>query len=304
MSFLPSLRASAPSSSSLKISIKPMAAVVAQVTPSNKYVQIRSISSGSSRNSAAMSKSRSVQDVEKELEEQKQMLARAHRTNPGMDVGLQNLPVFESYVDPQKPLYWFLPGFGDKKYKAERKERASLSRQSLNEIIKRGALPPYQGAREWKRTAFDPWRQAMLFLRRQHYFPSSITHFNKMYTDYMKIQAEGTIGQATAISKDNALQAALNVIKGRKDKMSWELIKENRPPYLVSSRMTVTDPRDMKMAAQMVIRFDTQQALTTQKRGQKPVRREQRVVENIIFEGQPVNVACDWKVKGKLIEQQ
>ncbi|WWC58087.1 uncharacterized protein I303_100622 [Kwoniella dejecticola CBS 10117] len=303
MSFLPSLRASAPSSSSSLLSLARPTFVI---NSSRRYaqipVQVRSIASTSHRHAAVSSKSRSVQDVEKELEEQKQMMARASRTNPGMDVGSQNLPVFESYVDPQKPLYWFAPGVGDKQYKAERAERATLTRQSLAEIIKRGALPPYQN--DMRRSGVDQWRQLMLYTRRQQYIKKSILYFKKMYLDYMKIQAEGTIGQASAVAKDNALQAALNVIRGRRDKMSWELIKENRPPYLVSSRMTVVDPRDMKMAAQVVIRFDTQQALTTQKGNQKPVRKEQRVIENIIFEVMPVDITCDWKVKGKLIEQQ
>ncbi|WWC66870.1 uncharacterized protein I206_100777 [Kwoniella pini CBS 10737] len=298
MSFLPSLRASAPSSSSIISISKPLLSS----NPSRPYVQIRSIASTSYRHAAVSSISRSVQDVERELEEQKQMLAKAHRTNPGMDTGFQNLPVFESYVDPQKPFYYFLKGVGDKKYKAERAERASLTRQSLAEIIKRGALPPYQN--DMRRSGIDQWRQLMLFTRRQQYIKKSITFFNKMYLDYMKIQAEGTIGQATGIAKDTALQTALNVIRGRKEKMSWELIKENKKPYLVSSRMTVVDPRDMKMAAQVTIRFDTQQALTIQKGTQNPVRREQRVIENIIFEVIPVDITCDWKVKGKLVEQQ
>ncbi|WVW81757.1 hypothetical protein I302_103753 [Kwoniella bestiolae CBS 10118] len=299
MSFLPTLRASTPSSSIFLSSLKP---IISSQPPSRAYGQIRNISSTSTQHAAMISKSRSVQDVERELEEQKQMLARASRTNPGMDVGVHNLPVFESYVDPQKPIWFFAPYTGDRTYKEERKERATLTRQSLNEIIKRGALPPYQN--DMRRSAPDPWRQFMIFTRRQQYIKKAIGYFEKMYNDYMKIQAEGTIGQASAISKDNALQAALNVIRGKKDKMSWELIKVNRPPYLVSSRMTVVDPRNMKMAAQVVIRFDTQQALTTQKKGLQPIRREQRVVENIIFEVIPVDVTCDWKVKGKLIEQQ
>ncbi|KAK6905176.1 hypothetical protein I204_08165 [Kwoniella mangroviensis CBS 8886] len=299
MSFLPTLRAAAPSSSTLQCLAKPLLSSQLAHSP---YAQIRNLSSTSTQHAAKMSKPRSVQDVERELEEQKQMLARASRTNPGMDVGVQNLPVFESYIDPQKPLWFFAPYTGDRTYKEERKERATLTRQSLNEVIKRGALPPYQN--DMRRSAPDAWRQFMLWTRRQNYFKKSMIYFNKMYQDYMKVQAEGTIGQASAISKDNALAAALNVIRGRKDTMSWELIKENRPPYLVSSRMTVVDPRDMKMAAQVVIRFDTQQALTTQKKGQQPIRREQRVIENIIFEIFPVDITCDWKVKGKLLEQQ
>nr|XP_019002688.1 uncharacterized protein I203_04475 [Kwoniella mangroviensis CBS 8507]OCF66149.1 hypothetical protein I203_04475 [Kwoniella mangroviensis CBS 8507] len=295
MSFLPTLRAAAPSSSTLQCLAKPLLSSQLAHSP---YAQIRNLSSTSTQHAAKMSKPRSVQDVERELEEQKQMLARASRTNPGMDVGVQNLPVF----DPQKPLWFFAPYTGDRTYKEERKERATLTRQSLNEVIKRGALPPYQN--DMRRSAPDAWRQFMLWTRRQNYFKKSMIYFNKMYQDYMKVQAEGTIGQASAISKDNALAAALNVIRGRKDTMSWELIKENRPPYLVSSRMTVVDPRDMKMAAQVVIRFDTQQALTTQKKGQQPIRREQRVIENIIFEIFPVDITCDWKVKGKLLEQQ
>ncbi|WRT63682.1 uncharacterized protein IL334_000605 [Kwoniella shivajii] len=302
MALLPTLRSSLPSSSTILSLSRPFFPQSSQFSHPYVQLQYRSISSSSSRNAAAMSKSRSVQDVEKELEEQKQMMARASRTNPGMDVGVQNLPVFESYIDPQKPLWYFVAFWTDKAYRAERSERATLTRQSLNEILKRGALPGYD--KGFKRNTIDPVRMAWLYMRRQKMIDKSITVFSNMYENYMKIQAEGTIGQATSLAKDNALQAALNVIRGRKDKMSWELIKENSPPYLVSSRMTVVDPRDMKMAAQVVIRFDTQQALTTQKKNQQPARREQRVVENIIFEVMPVDITCSWKVKGKLIEQQ
>lgn len=54
------------------------------------------------------------------------------------------------------------------------------------------------------------------------------------------------------------------------------------------------------MAAQIVLAFDTQQAVITQKGSAPPSRRTQHVVENIVFE-KIFPSRDDWKIKGRLI---
>ncbi|WVQ93826.1 hypothetical protein IAU59_000904 [Kwoniella sp. CBS 9459] len=334
MSLFPSLRAQAQASTSGFTRLaRPSSLLLAQLNPSqaqrhqsHPYVSLRNASTsstsgsypaasstpGSSTGAQAQgatasalqaSKSRSIQDVEKELTEQRQMMARAARTNPGMDIGMQTLPVLEPHVDTPPPFKYYIPYMGDaafKQWKEARKERASLTRQSLAEIINRKGF--YEHRKSMLSNTIAPIRNAWLILRRSNVIKKSIAELNRRYHEYMRVQAEGTIGQAAAISKDNALTAASHVIRTRKDKLRWQLIKENAKPYLVSSRLTVVDPRDMRMAAQLVLRFDTEQALITQKGNNTPTRRTQRVVENIIFEAFPINSTCEWKIKGKLVE--
>ncbi|OCF36120.1 hypothetical protein I316_01992 [Kwoniella heveanensis BCC8398] len=272
-------------------------------TASSAGASASASASASARALQASSTSRSIQDVEKELAEQRQMMARAARTNPGMDIGTQSLPVLEPHVDTPPPFKYYIPYIGDeafKQWKRERQERAMLTRQSLSEIISRKGFPEHR--KSILSNVMAPIRNGWLILRRSNTIKQSIADMNKRYQEYMRIQAEGNIGQAAAISKDNALSAASHVIRTRKDKLRWQLIKENAKPYLVSSRLTVVDPRDMRMAAQLVLRFDTDQALITQKGNNTPTRRTQRVVENIIFEAFPINSTSEWKIKGKLVE--
>lgn len=73
------------------------------------------------------------------------------------------------------------------------------------------------------------------------------------------VGCSGTLGQALSISKDDAYSAAQNIIRSRKDKLKWQLVKENKSAKLVWARMTMLDPREDKMAAQIVLAFDTQQ---------------------------------------------
>ncbi|WVF66203.1 hypothetical protein IAT40_000943 [Kwoniella sp. CBS 6097] len=328
MSLFPSLRAQAQSStSSFSKFARPVLTHFnpshpqAQATARHPYLSIRNASTSStsgsypatsgnttaassaSASALQASKSRSIQDVEKELAEQRQMMARAARTNPGMDIGMQSLPVLEPHVDTPPPFKYYIPYVGDeafKQWKADRKERASLTRQSLAEIISRKGFTEHRNS--ILSNIMAPVRNGWLMLRRSQSIKRSMAEMSKRYQEYMRVQAEGTIGQAAAISKDNALSAASHVIRTRKDKLRWQLIKENAKPYLVSSRLTVVDPRDMRMAAQLVLRFDTEQALITQKGNNTPTRRTQRVVENIIFEAFPINSTCEWKIKGKLVE--
>ncbi|WVR03475.1 hypothetical protein IAU60_000466 [Kwoniella sp. DSM 27419] len=301
MSLFPSLRAQAQASSSTLLSFsRPLLA-----TGPQGYIPLTSRRHASTEakkpaQNPFASRSRSIQEVEKELEEQRAMLARAARTNPGMDIGNQTIPVLEPYIDPKKPLWYFLPFVGDKAYKTERKERSDMTRQSLGEIIARRGFEEHR--KSFLSGTAAPIRNAWLIVRRSAAIQKTMASFGQRYQEYQKVLAEGTIGQAQSISKDTALAAATYVIRRRKDKLRWQLIKENAKPYLVSSRLTIVDPRDMRMAAQMVVRFDTEQALITQKGNSTPTRRTQRVVENIIFEAFPINRHTEWKIKGKLIE--
>lgn len=73
------------------------------------------------------------------------------------------------------------------------------------------------------------------------------------------VGCSGTLGQVLSVSKEDAYSAAQNIIRNRKDKLKWQLVKENKSAKLVWARMTVLDPREDKMAAQIVLAFDTQQ---------------------------------------------
>ncbi|KAK8845449.1 hypothetical protein IAR55_006162 [Kwoniella newhampshirensis] len=295
MSLIPAFRSQA-STSSLTQVVSPRAFLLRPHLPLHASATIRFAST------IPPSPAKSVQDVERELEEQRAMINRSARMNPGMDVTSQVLPVFESYIDPPKPITYFLNRSKDREYKQERKERSNLTIQSVAELIARGGIDQYRDS-FWRWYAPGPMRNAWIWLRRDGMLKKELKGLSEKYNEYMRVQASGTMGQASHIAKDNALSLAQSVIKGRRDKLTWQLVKENSRPRLVSARMTITDPRDMRMAAQMVVTFDTQQALITQKGNATPTRRTRRVVEHVIFERLiPARDNFGWKVKGKLLE--
>ncbi|WWD22396.1 hypothetical protein CI109_106887 [Kwoniella shandongensis] len=292
MSLLPTLRAQASTSS-----ITPFAQLVRPHPLLQTAATRIRFASTSTPNTA-----KSVQDVEKELEEQRAMISRSARMNPGMDVTSQVLPVFESYIDPPKPVTYFLNRSKDREYKLARRERSNLTIQSVAELISRGGINQYRNS-FWRWYAPGPMRNLWIYIRRDGMLKKELAELKEKYYDYMRVQASGTLGQASHLAKDNALSIAQSVIKGRRDKLTWQLVKENVKPRLVSARMTIMDPRDMRMAAQMVVTFDTQQALVTQKGNATPTRRTQRVLDHIIFERLiPAKDGSGWKIKGKLLE--
>lgn len=227
------------------------------------------------------------------------MLARASRSNPGVDLSAQKLPLFEATYDPPRnwPEFWHKTK--DAVYERDRKDRQDLTNQSISELIGQGGLEEYKNSpiRFYMPSLI---RRGFVWLNPAGSISKSIKNLTELYYKYMQVQASGTLGQALSISKDDAYSAAQNIIRGRKDKLKWQLVKENKSTKLVWARMTMLDPREDKMAAQIVLAFDTQQAVITQKGSAPPSRRTQHVVENIVFE-KIFPSRDDWKIKGRLI---
>ncbi|WVQ76267.1 hypothetical protein IAR50_005932 [Cryptococcus sp. DSM 104548] len=264
----------------------------------------------------ARSKSSSLtEDLEKQVEEQKAQLARAEKANPAMSFGTAVLPVFEPVVDPPTKLagvpvlefvYRGLNKINpfakiDPEAEEGRRERYSYTAQTIGELIGRRALDGYT-------TSFlvhtpTPARHMYLWLRGTGAVKKATRAFAEQYYAYMQAQASGTVGQALALSKDEAYKTALHIIRNRKDKLTWQLVKENQPPAILSARMTLIDPRDGKIGAQIVVGFDTQQALITHKENGTATRRTRRVEELMIFE-RLIPEREGWRLKGKLVPKE
>ncbi|WVO18467.1 hypothetical protein L204_106184 [Cryptococcus depauperatus] len=244
-------------------------------------------------------KSKLQLELEQKLEEQKQMFSRMERANPGIDLAGSKLPIIEPCVDPPR-LWSDWISFGksnDKAYETARADREKMTRQSIGNMISQGGLDEYKNS--VVRQLPGPLINAWVGIRGAGAMSKTVKQLTEMYNKYMQIQASGTMGQALSISTDDALIAAQNVIRGRKDNLTWELDKENKRPRLISARITVVDPRDGKMAAQVTLAFDTQQSLIIQKGNSAPTRRTQRVFEIIVFENR-LGSNEGWKLKGKL----
>ncbi|XAO26527.1 hypothetical protein I312_105364 [Cryptococcus bacillisporus CA1280] len=244
-------------------------------------------------------KSKLTKELELEAEEQRQMLARAARSNPGVDLSAQKLPLFEAQYDAPRSWPEFWHKTKDAEYERDRKDRQDLTNQSISELIGQGGLEEYKNSpiRFYMPSLV---RRGFVWLNPAGSISRSIKSLTELYYKYMQVQASGTLGQVLSISKDDAYSAAQNIIRNRKDKLKWQLVKENKSAKLVWARMTVLDPREDKMAAQIVLAFDTQQAVITQKDSAPPTRRTQHVVENIVFE-KIFPSRDDWKIKGRLI---
>ncbi|ODO02056.1 hypothetical protein L198_02787 [Cryptococcus wingfieldii CBS 7118] len=259
---------------------------------------------------APKTKSKLTEDLEKKVEAQKAQMARAEKANPAMSFGTQTLPVFEPFLDPPTKLPEFLHRVWNKvnpwiKVDPEaeefRRERYSYTVQTIGELMAKRALEEY-------RTSFlvhtpSPARHMWLWMRGPGAASKTVKAFAQKYYEYMQCQASGTIGQALALSKDEAYKTAQHIIRNRKDKLTWQLVKENKPPVLLSARMTMIDPRDMKIGAQIVVAFDTQQALITHKSNGTATRRTRRVEEMMIFE-RLIPHRDGWKIKGKLVPKE
>nr|ODN92598.1 hypothetical protein L203_00877 [Cryptococcus depauperatus CBS 7841] len=237
-------------------------------------------------------KSKLQLELEQKLEEQKQMFSRMERANPGIDLAGSKLPIIEPCVDPPR-LWSDWISFGksnDKAYKTARADREKMTRQSIGNMISQGGLDEYKNS--VVRQLPGPLINAWVGIRGAGAMSKTVKQLTEMYNN-------GTMGQALSISTDDALIAAQNVIRGRKDNLTWELDKENKRPRLISARITVVDPRDGKMAAQVTLAFDTQQSLIIQKGNSAPTKRTQRVFEIIVFENR-LGSNEGWKLKGKL----
>ncbi|TYJ51767.1 hypothetical protein B9479_007639 [Cryptococcus floricola] len=302
MSLIPSFRqASSTATRGFSRSIRPSRVA---------YVPLSSSPLAFTRHASNAPKTRSklTEDLEKKVEAQKAQMARAEKANPAMSFGTQTLPVFEPFLDPPTRLPEFLRRVFNKfrpkvdpEAEQSRRERYSYTVQTIGELMAKRALEEY-------RTSFlvytpSPARHMWLWMRGPGAASKTVKAFAQKYYEYMQCQASGTIGQALTLSKDEAYKTAQHIIRNRKDKLTWQLVKENKSPVLLSARMTMIDPRDMKIGAQIVVAFDTQQALITHKSNGTATRRTRRVEEMMIFE-RLLPHRDGWKIKGKLVPKE
>ncbi|KAK4683894.1 hypothetical protein P7C73_g6317, partial [Tremellales sp. Uapishka_1] len=233
----------------------------------------------------------SIQAAEKQLAEQQ----RQSRMMPGLDMASIATPVLEPIIDPPAQWTWLYQGGLRPKwnYTKVRFTRFRTTIASLSEIIKRKGIETVRakhvGAAVVQFFAgFKPSRVADLMMKDAY----------RQYQVYNQAQASGDVATLRSVATASALSSALAIQKNPAA-MKWELISENRKPKIISARLAPISANGSIVTGQIVLRFDTDQALTVTPRGKASKTTTRRVVDHYVFErilpGGP-----GWKLKQRL----
>lgn len=159
-----------------------------------------------------------------------------------------------------------------------------------HDLLKSNAIPSGSGWLKWFRQAFWPSLAIV---------DSANNTFVKAYETYNRAQAKGDAVGLRQVSVGPALDRASKVANalGRTAASNdWSLVRMVKRPKVISVRTSAIDMKNSVFATQIVIRFDTEQSLTS---GRPPKQRTTRIVENVVFDRKDLPGSA-WVIKDKL----
>lgn len=237
-------------------------------------------------------KSYTAQAADEQLEEIARRTAQLKRMGRNIDFTSVDMPPLEYIVEPPFSAQ-FLLGKGRWTYWQDRGRRYINTRRCMAETRRRGGFEPPSPEGRMARFVqfFANIRQASLGR-------DLIEELFSIYTKYNAAQAIGDEGILRQLSSGQALSDALRLAPtARSKRMSWELVRRDAV-HLKSARISPVDTDSQIFMSQVVLRIETEQALSTGTNGQKS-RRQQKVVENWMFE-RVLPPRVGWKIKQKL----
>lgn len=120
--------------------------------------------------------------------------------------------------------------------------------------------------------------------------------FADMYEDYNRAQATGDLPILPSLATGPALARARKAARAtQRLNAKWALVKVNTPATLQTVRYVPMYSADGPKLAQITVKFDTTQKLTTTSAKGRS-EREMRVVENVVFE-RTSEANSAWRIK-------
>jgi len=235
-----------------------------------------------------------VQEAEGRLSKQGKQ-----QTMPGLSPELQGLPLQDAYVLP--PLHELgIQSVGgvsaSAKYIYKRLMRWINTYRSVLTLAKAKALPRIPGKK---------WYQAFTMSSGSR---PLVEELKDVYVKYNEAQASGDIHTLRIVSTGTALKEAEGRISALPPgaNMKWQVQQWHGYPLhprdqkLVNVRVLETDLKGQRQLGQIIVRFDSDQALTVTQRNKAPIVRTSRVREYWAFERMISDRQSRWKIRERI----